>query len=435
MNFLCKILFFIIFTSSVCIAQINWQVQNSPVNTVLLNCDFTDSLNGWAAGDSGVIIHTSNGGTNWFIQHTPVDYYINDIFFINKRLGWAVSNQFLLDGTTLLKTTNGGVNWAIDSFRDSVDIFRTVYFIDSLTGFIGGFRGAIYKTTDAGFSWNQTLNDTTVFAGFPVSKILFVSDKIGFACGGQIDIVGVIWKTTDSGLSWKADGFSPEPFYDIVNTNSDNLITVGGDFEYGAQISKTSNTGINWSYENLGIFGEARSISFRTSREAWMPLGFAGAWAVTYNSGNTWTSVPSTNNATLYSVDFTDSLHGWAVGTQGTILKYIPSMVSVQSHSTELPSSFILYQNYPNPFNPSTIINYVIPRDASREMQDVKLIIYNSLGKEVQVLFNEKKNAGSYSVNWNASDFPSGIYYYTLTAGSQSGAVNFTDTKKMILLK
>jgi len=88
------------------------------------------------------------------------------------------------------------------------------------------------------------------------------------------------------------------------------------------------------------------------------------------------------------------------------------------------PENFGLYQNYPNPFNPSTIIKYTIGTQ-----QFVTLKIYDVLGNEVAVLVNENESAGSYSVEFYADNFPSGIYFYTLTSGS------FTASKKLMLLK
>jgi len=85
---------------------------------------------------------------------------------------------------------------------------------------------------------------------------------------------------------------------------------------------------------------------------------------------------------------------------------------------------FSLLQNYPNPFNPVTRITYSVPY-ASR----VHVTVFDLLGREVATLVNEVKTAGSYSVDFNASSLPSGIYLYKLTAGSNS------ITKKMLLLK
>jgi hypothetical protein len=88
------------------------------------------------------------------------------------------------------------------------------------------------------------------------------------------------------------------------------------------------------------------------------------------------------------------------------------------------PEHFELNQNYPNPFNPKTIINYKLPNS-----NDVDLSIYNLLGQKVATLVLEKQTAGFQEVEWDASEMPSGIYYYRISAG------NFHDVKKMILLK
>ena len=104
------------------------------------------------------------------------------------------------------------------------------------------------------------------------------------------------------------------------------------------------------------------------------------------------------------------------------------------------PQKFILYQNYPNPFNPTTNITYVIARSkdvssrlggATRQSEKllVQLKVYDALGREIATLVNEKQAPGKYSVQFNANNLPSGIYFYTLRAG------NFVQTRKMILLK
>jgi hypothetical protein len=96
----------------------------------------------------------------------------------------------------------------------------------------------------------------------------------------------------------------------------------------------------------------------------------------------------------------------------------------VKSENNITPDKFSLDQNYPNPFNPSTRINFSIPRQ-----QNVSLIIYNVLGKEVSRLINQNLNPGNYSVEWNGVNASSGIYFYRLITNT------FTETKKMMLLK
>ncbi len=89
-----------------------------------------------------------------------------------------------------------------------------------------------------------------------------------------------------------------------------------------------------------------------------------------------------------------------------------------------LPLSFRLEQNYPNPFNPKTTIEYQIPKTCQ-----VDLNIYNTLGQKVATLVSQKQTAGNYEIEWNASGFASGVYYYHLQAG------DYREVKKMIILK
>jgi len=98
--------------------------------------------------------------------------------------------------------------------------------------------------------------------------------------------------------------------------------------------------------------------------------------------------------------------------------------LSVKNSGAGTPDNFILQNNYPNPFNPSTIIKYSIASESF-----VTLAVFNSLGEKISALVQENKPAGQYSVNFNASKLPSGVYFYQLKAN------NFLETKKMILTK
>ncbi len=89
-----------------------------------------------------------------------------------------------------------------------------------------------------------------------------------------------------------------------------------------------------------------------------------------------------------------------------------------------LPQEFLLNQNYPNPFNPSTTISYQLSAASA-----VKLSVYDALGREVALLVNEEKPAGTHTVTWNAQNYPSGVYVYRIVAGDH------VDSKKMVLAK
>jgi len=98
-------------------------------------------------------------------------------------------------------------------------------------------------------------------------------------------------------------------------------------------------------------------------------------------------------------------------------------IVSINSE-IEIPNKFELFQNYPNPFNPSTQISYQLPENSF-----VNLVVYNIIGQKVAELVNQEKTSGKYSVKFDASNLPSGVYIYKLQAGE------FSSVKKMLLTK
>jgi type IX secretion system substrate protein len=99
-------------------------------------------------------------------------------------------------------------------------------------------------------------------------------------------------------------------------------------------------------------------------------------------------------------------------------------IVGIIQINSEVPEFFSLSQNYPNPFNPITRVKFALPKTSF-----VKLAIYDMLGTEVTTLVNESLKPGTYEVDWNASNYPSGVYYYKLVADE------FVETKKMVLIK
>ncbi len=119
------------------------------------------------------------------------------------------------------------------------------------------------------------------------------------------------------------------------------------------------------------------------------------------------------NNFIIYAQHFSLISAGIVEGT-----------TNIEKDGIGLQNYYSLKQNHPNPFNPSTTINYTIEKSGF-----TKLSVYNAIGEEVKILVNKSQSAGRYSINLNAVDLPSGLYFYSLTSG------NFTKTNKMILLK
>lgn len=111
---------------------------------------------------------------------------------------------------------------------------------------------------------------------------------------------------------------------------------------------------------------------------------------------------------------------------QGAIIDGVQygTIVSVDEMPVTIPENTILYPNYPNPFNPTTKIRYSVPNTSL-----IFIKIYDVLGNEVATLVNEHKPAGTYEVNWDAGNFPSGVYFYKLQTE------NYIAVKKMLLMK
>jgi len=104
--------------------------------------------------------------------------------------------------------------------------------------------------------------------------------------------------------------------------------------------------------------------------------------------------------------------------------------VDVEITNLEVPDEYKLFQNYPNPFNPSTTIRYSIPTQSN-----VRLSVYNSIGENIADLINANQSGGSYEINWDAGNFASGIYFYSVEAIPFDGTEIFRSVRKMILLK
>lgn len=411
-------------------SQQYWLKLGTPTNYNLVSCSFVDSLRGWVAGDSGTILMTTNGGQSWNSQVSSTGYeHINSIFFLNQRLGWGVSWDQTFDtnsyGSNVLKTTNGGVNWNHTRYPDDDILINTITFVDSLTGYMGGYPGILVKTTDGGLHWSQVEIDSSFFAGFPVSRFKFLNPQYGYACGGVMDLAGVIWRTTNFGERWIAYGIGPEPIFDIEIFNLTTALGVGGDLEYGPSYSRTTNGGINWTYDTLGLFGIAYSVSFRTRSEGWAPLGFSQKWMYTMDSARTWQTFDSPDSSSIYDVQFTDKRNGFAVGDNGVVLKFNSTLINIpNSISNQIPSENKLFQNYPNPFNPASNIKFQISKTTN-----VKLVVNDVLGREVTVLFHENLNPGTYEMEFDGTNLPSGVYFYQLIGGE------FYESKKMLLIK
>lgn len=109
------------------------------------------------------------------------------------------------------------------------------------------------------------------------------------------------------------------------------------------------------------------------------------------------------------------------------LIKY-SQVVSIKTISSEVPDKFSLSQNYPNPFNPTTRIGFRIA-----EFGSVTLNIYDIQGRKIHVLVDQKLSPGDYDIDFDGSNFPSGVYYYRMEVNSSNSS--YTNARKMVIVK
>lgn len=413
-------------------AQDYWVKLSPPTSRHLYELHFLDNRLGWAAGERGAILKTTDGGQSWAFQTSNIDRDILDIFMLDAARGWGLAHLYpagadSVYGTYILKTTDGGNNWSPTFYPEQY--FFTIMFHDPLHGWMGGDGGVLLGTTNGGADWFEANVNPGSGSGFPIHNIRFFSPHYGYAMGGRFDIAGVVWRTVNGGDRWDPIVVGPEPIYDMHFEDSLKILAIGGDLDFGSGQVSTSDGGLNWTYLYLGIFGQARALSFRTKTEAWAPLGFTGTYMYTLDGGRSWTDLYTPDSSAVYDLVFTDSLTGYAVGDSGTVLKYRPGIVPIIDRPSPAPASAELYANYPNPFNPSTNIGFRIS-----DFGWVDLSVFDITGRKVITLVEKERSPGEYEVQWNGRDefgkeVSSGVYIYRLSAGK------FAQSRKMLLVR
>lgn len=402
-----------------------WSALPKPTQNTLSRVYFIDSVRGWIAGHNGTLMNTTNGGVKWnqVIQDRKGE--IPDIFVRNVNDLWSIEFQYPVDdtswfGSNILHTTNGGQTWSIQRFDST--IFRSIVFLDSLTGFMGGSYGTIVKTINGGKTWYK-VSDSSGHK-FPIYKIKFYSKSYGYAVGGQLEIAGVIWRTTDGGETWRSKIVSGDPVFNLHYFDSLHVYCGMSDIDQsGAGFLRTIDGGITWTFENTTIWGEPTAFAFRTPTEGWVPMGIAAMCLKTTDQGLTWQQIIVPQQTAVYDISFPDERTGYMVGRNGALFKFNPNILSIGSEKKN-DLRFYVGQNFPNPFNGTTSISYDLPKRTK-----VLITIYDILGRSIETLIDTEQQEGIHTIRWNSGNASSGIYFYRLAADQ------FVQCGKMILQK
>jgi photosystem II stability/assembly factor-like uncharacterized protein len=308
-------------------------------------------------------------------------------------------------------STNNGLNWTQTS---PISLSLTSALASSGYYLYAGGSGGLYITSNSGINWNQTLN-----YWYFVNSLLSYGTNVLAGCSNDSGI----YLSTNNGLNW-INTFHPSNGQGInsLAMNGNNIFAASSEINGG--LYKSLNNGLNWIRTSFNNTEPINSVACY-GNNIFLGVFLQGIY-VSNDNGITWTQKNEGYPTGRIATSFCFLNNFIFVGTDGSGVYKRPlsELVGLQTLINEIPNIYTLYQNYPNPFNPSTNIKFKIPNTSH-----VILIVYDILGKDISILVNEELKPGIYQVEWDAKNFNSGVYYYTLTANE------YKETKKLVLLK
>lgn len=406
-------IFFLFYLTGISHAQ--WITQPSGTTSPIRDVEFLNSRIGYACG-TGVLLKTTNGGRNWETLNNPIPGEIlSSINVIDSNIiycaGWF---------ETIIKTTNGGVNWNVIRHTPSGQSYFASYFIDSKTGWIAGSGQRVLKTTNGG----DSIATIPAFIG-NISDIYFKDSLNGVLCGEG----GTVFKTSNGGYNWYVPNIELHGnlynFLKLSRVNDKYLWMVGN----LSAVYRSTDFGSNWDSISFISGADETYCSFFSSVNTGWAGGTFGRLFKTTDSGFSWRRENTgASTAFMESIYFLDNNTGWLCGGGGRMQKTTTGgepLVNISNQEIEVTKDFKLYQNYPNPFNPSTKIPLNLKVGGN-----IKIEIYNSLGKKEDEILNEYISAGYHEFVFNARDLSSGLYYYKLSFNNK-----YFLTNKMLYVK
>ena len=377
---------------------------------------------------------TIDGGLTWTTGSIVADdlqrFRFGSIFALNDRIAWVtmVDDITLFHRGKIFKTIDGGISWVqqTSAYQDD-NIYghmpASIHFFDENNGFIVGYYGENYTTTDGGNLWTIVPDENMPeFIGIekPMNSNFWT---MGDSLAWHGTMEGRIFKTTDRGYSWKA--------YDVglgksmvFTSFKDELNGFATTPIINRKIAKTTDGGETWQVLDRELPINAILVYLEGTENTYMygsgdlpaAISSVPGYGFTMDEGNTWLLEDDLPLDPLYTAN---SSTGWAVGSTydkniykwtGQNLDSLGSTVGIKElRKDNTPVRFFLSQNYPNPFNQRTTIDYQLAENFK-----VSLIIYDITGKEIKTLVNTNQNAGKYSVPLYANDLSTGIYFYKL---------------------
>lgn len=403
----------------------------TPVNQ--FSVKFENPTSATMVGQDGLVMRTEDGGLNWTIQDAGITnvLFSNDVYTYTTKTGLTTIVHYAVgENGVIIKSENSGLNWtALNSGTTENLNYVTIRSENEV--YACGNNGTLLLSQDLGETWTAIQTGTTINLKMMalMSTDQFSNKRIPVIVGDS----GLVLVSMDLGTTWV-----PSISNVVVNLNSvifadEQVVVAAGD---NGEIIKSIDGGLSWVRMNSGTALNIFSLKYVRNENKQDIIASAenGMILISSDLGDNWQSVQTPSSSDLFSVSFGTSDFGISTGEAGTELYTIDGGLTwVESLadnklSTVKNEQVKLNQNYPNPFNPSTVISYAI-----NDNSNVNIKVYDLTGKEVKTLVNSFQNAGTYSVNFNASALSSGIYFYVLRVNT--GGNEMTRTMRMILTK
>jgi photosystem II stability/assembly factor-like uncharacterized protein len=293
-----------------------WYQQNSGTQFNLNSIFFIDENTGWAVGNEGIIIKTTNGGDDWITQPSITTDDLYSVYFENINIGWIVGENI-----RILKSTNGGSNWIAQIANPPFPIdLRSVQFQNLNDGWaVGhymysstGYDSYVIQTTNGGTTWGNNFG----FMDEKLFSIFFLNSSLGLVAGSEIA------RTTDGGSGWYSVFSSSfmDKFYSVLLIDSNTGWIAGENILQKGLIYKTSDGGLTWSLSGSDTLKAFTSVFFTDTNHGWVS-GREGNILYSADGGTSWSLQTSGTTLDLNSIFFVNTIAGWAAGNNGTILK------------------------------------------------------------------------------------------------------------------
>jgi len=284
---------------------LQWEPVASGTAVDLHSVCFADAGTGWAVGEQGTILATTDAGDSWQPQTSGTSAALLDLDCVDPLTAWAVGV-----GGVVLATTDGGASWAPQSSGTSV-LLRSVSFVDDDHGWAVGDDGTIVHTTDGGASWQPQTSGTTI----ALNGVSFVDPLHGWIASGDF---GTVLRTTDGGASWQSTSTgSTAILLDIDFADASHGWAVG---MFG-EVVATSDGGLSWNRQTTPHPPEWLYATHFIDPDHGWAVGFDGRVLATVDGGTSWQAQSSGVHVQLEGVHFAHAHLGWAVGEQGTIVR------------------------------------------------------------------------------------------------------------------